>query len=179
MTETEGIVLSPQRRSFITGCQVSKEPPKETNSSENGIKTQQESMRPPAENRRVGSGRIRPSSNQIEDYEPNRNRNNYSSDNSREESRYGFGNRGGPDRGNWYDRDRDSYDKRGGRNMNPRDRRDQMPPRKGRARDAEPEWMSAPVNQDDMMELKGFDESPEKETRGKDLSIHCFRILLM
>ena len=29
MAETEGIVLSPQRRSFITGCQVTKDPPKD------------------------------------------------------------------------------------------------------------------------------------------------------
>ena len=31
MSETEGIVLSPQRRSFITGCQVTtKDPPKDS-----------------------------------------------------------------------------------------------------------------------------------------------------
>ena len=29
MSETEGIVLSPQRRSFTTGCQMNKDPPKD------------------------------------------------------------------------------------------------------------------------------------------------------
>ena len=33
MSETEGIVLSPQRRSFITGCQVSKDTSSSTNSN--------------------------------------------------------------------------------------------------------------------------------------------------
>ena len=34
-------------------------------------------------------------------------------------------------------------------------------------RDSVPEWMDVPVNQDDMMELRGFDDSPEKEVKPK------------
>ena len=37
-------------------------------------------------------------------------------------------------------------------------------------KDVEPEWMSAPVDQDNLMELKGFDDSPEKEVKGNFLA---------
>lgn len=182
MTETEGIVLSPQRRSFITGCQVSKDPPKDHTSERNGEnnpgligKTLESSLRSDsitsnvanASARRVGSGRIRPSTTAAgsDDFD-NRGRgpgNYHDSD-----SRFGSGfQRGGDrvpsDRGGW-------YDQRGSSNMDRRNvgssRNHLGMGRKPRQRDIEPEWMSAPVNQDDMMELKGFDDSPEKETRG-------------
>ena len=219
MSETEGIVLSPQRRSFITGCQVSKDPPKEPeslsgNSSNAGTGSKSSSqdrgdhrggdrcgdrggsdgssLRPDSMSnsgsRRVGSGRIRPSASASEDYDvsgssrgegPRGGRGSNYGDrgDTASESRYGFNrdrDRGervsDRDRG-WYDRD---YDKggRGGRNMTssrpgqpPDSRKDRG--HRGSRRNEEPEWMSAPINQDDMMELKGFDDSPEKETQGK------------
>ena len=190
MTETEGIVLSPQRRSFTTGCQVSKEPPKEAhaenggppgpkfNSSERESSTSS-SLRGSdsisGSSRRVGSGRIRPSANMppaAEDYDggpppPGRyNRNNY---NDSSESRYGFNDV--RDR-NWNDHHHDkggpSSRDRGGRNngrgKDPRE--DPRMNRQRRNRDAEPEWMSEPVEQGDMMELRGFDQPASKPTKG-------------
>jgi hypothetical protein len=101
--ETEGIVLSPQRRSFITGCQVAKaEPP---NPETTGFQTSQTSINKPDSlslrpdtSRRVGSGRLlnrgeRPPVSDHSDYE-NRNRNAYDTD------RYGFNNRDRNNRGN-------------------------------------------------------------------------------
>lgn len=181
MTETEGIVLSPQRRSFITGCQVSKDPPKDQTSERNGDgtnlgKTLESSLRSDtigssvvnAAARRVGSGRIRPSTTANNDDFDNRRPGNYHDS----DSRFG-GFRGGErpsDRG-WYDqRNNPGMDRRnmGASRKLMSDRDHGGLGRKPRHRDSEPEWMSAPVDQDDMMELKGFDDSPEKETRGKD-----------
>ena len=110
MSETEGIVLSPQRRSFITGCQVSKEPKdsegisnssnaKSGSVSASSSEAGGSSLRPDSmsnSNRRVGSGRLRPSAPpSSEDYDGPRR--NYGD--SGPESRYGF-NRGDRDRGN-------------------------------------------------------------------------------
>ena len=49
----------------------------------------------------------------------------------------------------------------------PSDSRKDRGSNRGSRRNEEPEWMSAPINQDDMMELKGFDDSPEKEAKSK------------
>jgi len=218
MSETEGVVLGPQRRSFITGCQVNKDPPKDAdnqsgNSSNTASKSSSQdrgerggdhrsergsgtnsSLRSDSNSnsRRVGSGRIRPSASTSEDYEGGPSsrgdqrggggRSNYGErGDSASESRCGFNrgvDRGG--RGAWYDRDFDkgggSSSRRGeGRNMTssrkilseqqPSDSRKDRGSNRGSRRNEEPEWMSAPINQDDMMELKGFDDSPGKEAK--------------
>ena len=89
MSETEGIVLSPQRRSFITGCQVSKDTSSSTNSNTTNTSSvlkdlketandkssnNSESLRPDtiAGSRRVGSGRIRPSQAPNEEFDRER-----------------------------------------------------------------------------------------------------------
>ena len=85
-----------------------------------------------------------------------------------------------PCRGGWYDRDFDkgggsSRRGDGGRNMTssrkilseqPSDSRKNRGHRDSR-RSEEPEWMTATINQDDTFELKGFDDSPEKEAKGE------------
>ena len=81
MSETEGIVLSPQRRSFITGCQVSKDTSSNNSNKETSVgpndrgdprdrdsrdpgaskpnSNASESLRPdPISTRRVGSGNL-------------------------------------------------------------------------------------------------------------------------
>ena len=191
MSETEGIVLSPQRRSFITGCQVSKDTSSSTNSNTTNTSSvlkdlketgndkssnNAESLRPDTitGSRRVGSGRIRPSQGQNEDFDRERggeraDHRDRDRDRRFDDSRYGF--RGERDqRGprDPRDRERDREWSAPGRN----DRLDRGGGRGGlnsrggrRPRDNVPEWMDAPVNQDELMELRGFDESPEKEAK--------------
>ena len=79
-----------------------------------------------------------------------------------DDSRYGF--RGERDQRGPRDREwgapgrNDRLDRGGGRGgLNSRGGR--------RPRDNVPEWMDAPVNQDELMELRGFDDSPEKEAK--------------
>ena len=191
MTETEGIVLSPQRRSFITGCQVSKDTSsssnnsnsatnsKETSSTTSGSdpsKSSSESLRPDtiAASRRVGSGRIRPSQPPPEDFDRDRGDRERGDHRDRDrdrrfdqDSRYGF--RGDRERGGLRDREwgppparNDRLGGGRGAKMEPRGAGGRRGPR-----DSVPEWMDAPVNQDDMMELRGFDDSPEKEVKPK------------
>ena len=136
-----------------------------------------ESLRPdPISNRRVGSGRLRPSQAQPEDFDRDRDRDrDRERDRDRDrrfdnDTRYGFrGERSGRDWGAPPGRN----DLRGGRGgkMDPRGNG----PGNRRARDNVPEWMDAPVNQDDLMELRGFDDSPEKEAKSKQENIlKCF-----
>ena len=74
------------------------------------------------------------------------------------------------DRGGWYDRGDYEQTGRGGRgggsrNMNSMNMRKNDTRSRMRARDIEPEWMNAPVNQDETFDLRGFDDSPEKEEK--------------
>ena len=162
-----GLVLSPQRRSFNTGCQISQpattsnqEVEKKDNARQKEIKELKERVAAMGRNResdrmdsrlRVGSGRIL-NRDHRDDYESSRRYNDY-----------GFNRRGGrqDEEGGWFN-DRRNYDddyRRGGG----RGRDDHKRGGGGRREAEEPEWMSAPVNQDELMELRGFDESPEKE----------------
>ena len=218
-----GIVLSPQRRSFLTGCQVSQ--PAKDETSENGDHNDRDrggrggserpergkearssvgkdlhliekpsaelSLRPdPNSSKRVGSGRI---INRDRGGESDRDRDRdgfY----RRSEDRFdrGFGGpgarRGGGLRG--LDDRYDMYSQRpadprnsGGNHRSDRggsrggfndryggsgisERRSRLP--YGRSNESEPEWMSVPVDQEDVMELRGFeDSSPEKESGGE------------
>ena len=222
MAETEGIVLSPQRRSFTAGCLVSKESTTKDSDQPNnsisgthsgiklenlptaGSKTERDpaslSLRPDTisnSSRRVGSGRILSREPRgPTDYDHDQRGGGDSRDRDRDRfnegssssDRYGFGRNRDRDR----DRNRDWYD-RGGDFDGPPNRGDRSGDRGGRgggsradrgssrnkneprgrggggryARDVEPEWMSAPVNQDETFELKGFDDSPEKEVEKK------------
>ena len=191
-------MLSPQRRSFITGCQVSKESTKESeNPSNSGLNTGGSGNTKPEPNlslrpdsisnsaRRVGSGRIL-SRDRPNDFDHEQQRYNEGSS-----DRYGFNrNRDNRDRdrGNWYDRDFDQTrggdrSERGGRSgagrggmsdrsMNSRRNDDRRPNRRNN-RDSEPEWMNEPVNAvDNSFELKGFDDSPVKEPEPEPQKIH-------
>ena len=58
---------------------------------------------------------------------------------------------------------RPEHDPKGDRRGDPRNERGH----RGSRRNEEPEWMSEPIKQDgELFELKGFDDSPEKETKG-------------
>ena len=62
---------------------------------------------------------------------------------------------------------RPEHDPKGDRRGDPRNERGH----RGSRRNEEPEWMSEPIKQDgELFELKGFDDSPEKETKGMCLS---------
>ena len=233
MAETEGIVLSPQRRSFTAGCLVSKEstikdsdrePINSISGTHSGIKLENlpssKSMeREPAslslrpdpisnQSRRVGSGRIlsrEPRGPGDYDHDQrggdSRDRDRVDRDRDRggfnesSSDRYGFGRNRDRDR----DRNRDwndRYDRGGGDFDGPPNRGDRSGDRGGRggsrndrgtsrnkneprgrgggqhrdaryARDVAPEWMSEPVNQDETFDLRGFDDSPEKEVEKK------------
>ena len=57
---------------------------------------------------------------------------------------------------------RPEHDPKGDRRGDPRNERGH----RGSRRNEEPEWMSEPIKQDgELFELKGFDDSPEKETK--------------
>ena len=189
-------MLSPQRRSFITGCQVSKESTKESENPSNsgsttgggGGNTKPEpnlSLRPDSISnsaRRVGSGRIL-SRDRPNDFDHEQRYNEGSSD------RYGFNrNRDNRDRdrGNWYDRDFDQTrgggSERGGRSgagrgmndrsMNSRKNDSRSNTNRRSNRDSQPEWMDAPVNQDETFELRGFEDSPVKEPEPEPQILH-------
>ena len=88
--------------------------------------------------------------------------------NRRDEEEYPPHHKGNKRNAAW--QQRDEYKNGSGNNNNKRD----MHPRRAGARfpqmrrdekDNEPEWMTAPVAKGEMMELRGFDESPEKETK--------------
>ena len=214
MVETEGIVLSPQRRSFTAGCLVSKEsttkdsdqPTNSISGTHSGIKLENlptagsKTERDPASlslrpdtisnsSRRVGSGRIlsrEPRGPTDYDHDQrggdSRDRGFNQRDEGSSSDRYGFGRNRDRDRDrnrDWYDRggdfeppnrgDRSGDRGRGSRTDRGTSRKNEPRGRGGGryARDVEPEWMSAPVNQDETFELKGFDDSPEKEVEKK------------
>merc|ERR1712223_203647 len=124
--------------------------------------------------RRVGSGRILSREPRgPTDYDHDQRGGGDSRDRDRDRNRDWY-DRGGdfdgpPNRG---DRSGDRGGRGGGSRADRGTSRNKNEPR-GRggggryARDVEPGWMSAPVNQDETFELKGFDDSPEKEVEKK------------
>ena len=211
-----GLVLSPQRRSFLTGCQVQSQPSATEGEDKEGGKQppsrgdhhrggkddrrrpgdhrdhgpeDEFSLRP--DGRRVGSGRLMGRGDR-EDYDRG-GRGGFDPRGGGREDRYAFRRRGEDDhpgdvrrdrsreRNKWvHDRasgERDDFGRRnarmgpergmmGGRNAE-RDfgsgrRAGSRFPRRSEG-ESEPEWMSEVVEQGDMMELRGFDDSPEKE----------------
>lgn len=146
--ERDDLVLSPQRRSFGTGCHVS-QPPRP--SSEAGSKDDPQGLlhrEPPS--RRIGSGRIL--------------RDQRDWDRENRDREYGYGGRRFDDSGH--------SSGGGGGHSNRYDRR------RGRderiEEEEEPEWfVGGPTSQHDTIELVGFDEDPEagsRPTRGPSSS---------
>ncbi|KAJ3650739.1 hypothetical protein Zmor_016821 [Zophobas morio] len=153
--ENDGIVLSPQRRSFNSGCCVpGREPRSAANRPHSPLGGKSDA--PPhlgggreiqTSNRRIGSGRIlRDSWDFGEKQESNDNDYNFRPQprgDNQERRTFGRDFDGGRDK---------EKERRGGRFG---DRR-----RIGESRDEEPEWFSGgPSSQNDTIELRGFDES--------------------
>jgi len=151
----DAIVLSPQRGSFLSGCQAVKD--------ELNLRPEV----PGAGNRRVGSGRI--IRNDKEEFQPNRgsrvrNERENPREWDRQFSKYGFS-REEEERRGWDER-RDYQDDRGGDRRRGRGgaisagvRRVQRPS------ENEPEWMSESVSLTDFIELKGFDDGKGRGSR--------------
>ncbi|XP_048729032.2 eukaryotic translation initiation factor 4E transporter-like isoform X3 [Ostrea edulis] len=154
--DKDGIVLSPQRRSFGTGCHVSSHVPLGRQISIPG----QENGEKDRNARRIGSGRIqidrdreREPAHQDRDFRAIRDRFD------REDRR--FDNRENRSYGRREFEDRQNFRERG--HYNNRNRRDSY-----RSRDEEePEWFTeGPTSQQDRIELHGFERhsnTPEKE----------------
>lgn len=226
--QQDGIVLSPQRRSFLGGCHVSSVKNSESNGKdckENSSNHQNQQHHPHeegllhgqgkrvvdrgsarnferedyrdvrdrdrAQGRRIGSGRILTRAG-----EPGADE--YDLTHRRHDSRFGF--RRGEEEPLYdrRDRSRDRKDRwsggggryeaddgfggrrnnhyqvssmRGGGNGGGRsasDRRFGNTRYPRRSEEAEPEWMSETVEQGELMELRGFDDSPEQETIRND-----------
>ncbi|XP_061162294.1 eukaryotic translation initiation factor 4E transporter-like isoform X2 [Saccostrea echinata] len=153
--DRDGIVLSPQRRSFGTGCHVSSHVPLGRQIS---IPGQENGESRDRNARRIGSGRIqidreREPAHQERDFRAIRDR--FDREDRRFESREnrGFGRREFEDR---------NYRERG--HYNNRNRRDSF---RGREEE-EPEWFTeGPTSQHERIELHGFDKrrsnTPEKD----------------
>lgn len=144
--EPESIILSPQRASFLSGCQAAKD--------ELNLRPDQ-----PGAGRRVGSGRIlRPEKEEVPPHrgarvrverEPGRewDRSDF--------SKYGF-RREDEERRGWEERREHHPEERG---MDRRRGRGGMSGGGGaRRRDNEPEWMHESVALTDIIELKGFED---------------------
>ncbi|XP_071093743.1 eukaryotic translation initiation factor 4E transporter-like isoform X2 [Haliotis cracherodii] len=157
--ERDGIVLSPQRRSFGTGCHV-------TQTSSLGrqvscpadFKDGADRDRDRRE-RRIGSGRITIDRDQGREREYRGVRDRYDRDDRR-----GSGNptdrtfeRSDRYHSSSYDNNRSNYN---------RFSRDNRGNRRGRyVEEEEPEWFSAgPTSQSDTIELRGFEKEPEEDT---------------
>jgi len=152
----DAIILSPQRGSFLSGCQAVKD---------------ELSLRPDmpgAGGRRVGSGRILRT--EKEEFPPNRgsrarnDRENGRGEWDRQFSKYGFSREEeeqGVQRRGWPTEDRrEQYpDDRGGDRRRGRGGSSSQVRRTHHASENEPEWMNESVSLTDIIELKGFDES--------------------
>ncbi|CAH1134208.1 unnamed protein product [Ceutorhynchus assimilis] len=175
--ENDGIVLSPQRRSFNTGCFVpaNKEPVGGKNDPPPHM------MVPgvreiPSSTRRIGSGRIM--------------RDSWDSEKDSGEPEFGFG-RGAQSRNNDREdkfgernpREENKFERRSfGRDMdngkdkevgNRRNSRYSETRRRysENTREDEPEWFSSgPISQNDTIELRGFDEPEKPSNRKKRVS---------
>ncbi|PVD31744.1 hypothetical protein C0Q70_07162 [Pomacea canaliculata] len=195
--ERDGIVLSPQRRSFGTGCHVSQTSSSIVISSstsvyrQSSINERDERERDRRDQRRIGSGRIQIDRDQGRDYhairDRDRDRNERDRDRDRDRERR-FNER--PDRSDRFRRSdsRDFGDKmaeRRERDFNHRERdRDERRFDRGRRRynsheEAEaPEWYTGgPTSQTDTIELRGFERKghssdwvleEEREEDGKE-----------
>ncbi|XP_046582774.1 LOW QUALITY PROTEIN: eukaryotic translation initiation factor 4E transporter-like [Haliotis rubra] len=156
--ERDGIVLSPQRRSFGTGCHVS-----QTSSLGRQVScpadfkdgTDRDRDR---RERRIGSGRITIDRDQGREREYRGVRDRYDRDDRR-----GTGNstertfeRSDRYHGSSYDNSRSNYN---------RFSRDNRGNRRRYVEEEEPEWFSAgPTSQSDTIELRGFEKEPEEDT---------------
>lgn len=160
------LVLSPQRRSFQIGCQMQTKGGNGQVSESEGPEKQEISLRPePPANRRVGSGRILSRANAPEDardYERDRKPFIEGSSGGGGGGRYNE-HRGG-DRYGFQRDERDDSRWNGYRDHQQRRDRGGRRGMHGRIMEAEPEWMSGgPVSQNDVIELRGFDDSPTED----------------
>ncbi|KAH1011176.1 hypothetical protein HUJ04_000599 [Dendroctonus ponderosae] len=161
--ENDGIVLSPQRRSFNSGCFVP------ANKEPLGGKTEPPShligVRDiPSTTRRIGSGRIMRDwpENEKDLSEPDFNFTRGASHSRNNEREDKFGDRGMREENKFGERRSfgrgemdNSKDKEGRRNTRYSESR-----RRYADKEDEPEWFSSgPISQNDTIELRGFDES--------------------
>ncbi len=200
-----GLVLSPQRRSFLSGCHVSNsmggagqdgqevgaEDGNGNGAGGGGAKGVTAAERDDRNARRIGSGRILSRGDREQDFDraggPRRGaEDRFDRFHGRDrDDRYGGEDRRGEHFRGGDRRDRDRWDRderfdrrgaafqggRGGMRPDKMDRRmgDRPGGRYGQRRSEgggdEPEWMSVSVDQDEMMELRGFEDSPEKERK--------------
>ncbi|XP_050442719.1 eukaryotic translation initiation factor 4E transporter-like isoform X2 [Adelges cooleyi] len=165
LKKDQDIVLSPQRRSFNSGCFVTANAtgPKRSNSPLNTAAKQYVEREPIREQRRIGSGRLMSRDSWETGYRPAENgiANSYSFSkgsfrDTAEPRRKDFEfDRGDSDRYRNYDRFNNkssgNYDKR--RNDSYRSQE-------------EPEWMTdGPTSQNDTIELRGFDDPPTDKSK--------------
>ncbi|XP_030755211.1 eukaryotic translation initiation factor 4E transporter-like isoform X3 [Sitophilus oryzae] len=159
--ESDGIVLSPQRRSFNSGCFVpaNKEPvrPARPHSPLGGKPEPSHIMgvrEIQSNTRRIGSGRImRDSWGEMADKDGGDNEYSFGRGQSRANDREDkFGERRSFGRDMESNRDRDKEPRRNGRYSERR--------KYSENKEDEPEWFSSgPISQNDTIELRGFDES--------------------
>ena len=152
--DLQQLVLSPQRRSFLSGC-----------ASAGGAEAEV-SLRPEqpgAGNKRVGSGRLlaRQERDRGEEDRGFRRGEEFKRfPDRREDNKFGSGfRRDREEEGGWGDdRRRDGYyqhdERRDGR------RNEERRPQRRRN---EPEWMSETISHNDVIELRGFDDKPSKK----------------
>ena len=159
--DLQQLVLSPQRKSFLSGCN--------SGAGGGGGGEPEVSLRPEqpgAANKRVGSGRLlsRPGHDRGDEdrggFRRGEEFKRYPGDNRRDD-KFGSGFRRGDDDGGWGGDRRDGGffqhdDRRGDGRRNMEDRRPQR-------RRNEPEWMSETISHNDIIELRGFDDKPAKK----------------
>jgi len=150
--DLQQLVLSPQRRSFLSGCTSGGGEP------EVNLRPEQ----PGAGAKRVGSGRLLARPDRADDDRGFRRGEEFKRfDDNRRNDKFGSGFRGrerDDDLGWGDDRPRDGFYQHDGRRDNRRndDRRQQR-------RRNEPEWMSETISHNDIIELRGFDDKPSKK----------------
>ena len=146
--DLQQLVLSPQRRSFLSGCASAAD-------AEVSLRPEQ----PGAGGKRVGSGRLL-ARGQEEDRGFRRGEEFKRFPDRREDNKFGSGfRRDREEEGGWGDeRRRDGFfqldERRDGR------RNEERRPHRRRN---EPEWMNETVTNSDVIELRGFDDKPSKK----------------
>jgi len=150
--DLQQLVLSPQRRSFLSGCTSGGGEP------EVNLRPEQ----PGAGAKRVGSGRLLSRPDRGEDERGFRRGDDFKRFNdNRRDDKFGSGFRGrerDEDIGWGDDRPRDGFYQHDARRDNRRNE-DRRPQR----RRNEPEWMSETISHNDIIELRGFDDKPSKK----------------
>ncbi|XP_074643691.1 uncharacterized protein LOC141900609 isoform X2 [Tubulanus polymorphus] len=158
--ERDGIILSPQRKSFGTGCHV-------TTSSQQRRPSSPMEYREPVErdrrnpDRRIGSGRLAMDRDRDRDFRSDRF-------NERRFERYRRDSRDSDEH------DRDSRDTRRGQRSEYEDRRFSSRRPVRRREEEQPEWFtSGPTNQLETIELRGFEDPvyDEKTENGSDADV--------